>query len=352
MMEGLESLPGLPETNGNTTPRVMDGTEKVKEVRGETVELLDNPLAVDISDALSEREKVKFSVHTKTTLPEYSKNEFCVVRQHEEFIWLHDRYEENEDYAGYIIPPPPPRPDFDASREKLQRLGDGEGSLTSDEFKKMKQELEAEYLAIFKKTVAMHEVFLTRLAQHPVFRRDNNLKVFLEYDSDLSVRSKNKKERMEGLFKTFNKSTDELLLSATQKDVDDTFEKEKNFLLEYHTAIKDAANKADRMAKAHKNVADSCIKVSACLVNLGTIEGPALDSFCSVLADHFEKSRKIEGHLSSDEDLKLVDTLRYYQRDSSAAKDLLYRRLRCLADYEHANKNLDRARAKNKHVHA
>ncbi|KAA0194571.1 hypothetical protein HAZT_HAZT001575, partial [Hyalella azteca] len=156
------------------------------------------------------------------------------------------------------IPPPPPRPDFDASREKLQRLGDGEGSLTSDEFKKMKQELEAEYLAIFKKTVAMHEVFLTRLAQHPVFRRDNNLKVFLEYDSDVCtvckdlMRSKNKKERMEGLFKTFNKSTDELLLSATQKDVDDTFEKEKNFLLEYHTAIKDAANKADRMAKAHK----------------------------------------------------------------------------------------------------
>jgi sorting nexin-5/6/32 len=58
---------------------------------------------------------------------------------------------------------------------------------------------------------------------------------------------------MEGLFKTFNKSTDELLLSATQKDVDDTFEKEKNFLLEYHTAIKDAANKADRMARAHKS---------------------------------------------------------------------------------------------------
>ena len=57
---------------------------------------------------------------------------------------------------------------------------------------------------------------------------------------------------MEGLFKTFNKSTDELLLSATQKDVDEAFEKEKVFLLEYHTAIKDAANKADKMAKAHK----------------------------------------------------------------------------------------------------
>ena len=41
------------------------------------------------------------------------------------------------------IPPPPPRPDFDASREKLQKLGDSEGNLTNEEFKKMKQELEA-----------------------------------------------------------------------------------------------------------------------------------------------------------------------------------------------------------------
>ncbi len=37
-------------------------------------------------------------------------------------------------------------------------------------------------------------------------------------------------------------------------------------------------------------------------------------------------------------------------KDTKAAKDLLYRRLRCLADYEAANKNLERSRAKNKDV--
>ncbi len=26
-----------------------------------------------------------------------------MVRQHEEFVWLHDRYEENEDYAGIVV---------------------------------------------------------------------------------------------------------------------------------------------------------------------------------------------------------------------------------------------------------
>ncbi|MCL4119701.1 UNVERIFIED_CONTAM: hypothetical protein GTU68_058149 [Idotea baltica] len=316
------------------------------------VDLGENALQVDISDALSEREKVKFTVHTKTTLPDYIKQEFSVVRQHEEFIWLHDRFDENEDYAGYIIPPPPPRPDFDASREKLQKLGEGEGNMTNEEFKKMKQELEAEYLAIFKKTVAMHEVFLTRLAQHPIFRKDNNFKVFLEYEQDLSVRSKNKKEKMEGFFRSFNKSTDELLLSATQKDVDEYFEKEKGFLLEYFTAIKDSCMKADKMTSSHKSVADSYIQLSSGLCQLGTIEGPRLEKFVIKLADSFEKIRKVEGRLSSDEDLKLSDTLRYYMRDCTAAKNLLYRRLRCLANYEQANKNLDRARAKNKDVHA
>lgn len=60
----------------------------------------------------------------------------------------------------------------------------------------------------------------------------------------------------------------------------------------------------------------------------------------------------MENRVASDEDLKLSDTLRYYMRDSNAAKNLLYRRRRCLANYETANKNLDKARAKNREVGA
>lgn len=58
---------------------------------------------MDISDALSEKDKVKFTVHTKTSLPDFHKSDNLVVRQHEEFVWLHDRFEENEKYAGYIV---------------------------------------------------------------------------------------------------------------------------------------------------------------------------------------------------------------------------------------------------------
>ncbi|XP_035220054.1 sorting nexin-6-like isoform X2 [Stegodyphus dumicola] len=336
---------------------LQDGTEDSSltadsnKNRSDTIDLSDQSLLVDISDALSERDKVKFTVHTKTTLPTFAKPEFSVVRQHEEFVWLHDSFEENEKYAGFTIPPAPPCPDFDASREKLHKLSEGEGTMTKEEFIKMKQELEMEYLATFKKTVAMHEVFLQRLASHPVFRNDSNLKVFLEYEQDLNVRGKNKKEMFADLLSNLGKTADDLLLSSTQKDVDEFFEHERTFLIEYHSQIKNATYRADKMTQSHKNVADTYIKISSSLVQLATIDGSELEKFFSKVSDTFEKARKVEGRVATDEDLKLSDTLRYYMRDTAAAKNLLYRRLRCLANYEAANRNLEKARAKNKDVH-
>ena len=42
------------------------------------------------------------------------------------------------------------------------------------------------------------------------------------------------------------------------------------------------------------------------------------------VAEYFEKARKLEGRVASDEDLKTSDLLRYYVRDTEAAKNLLY----------------------------
>jgi len=56
------------------------------------------------------------------------------------------------------------------------------------------------------------------------------------------------------------------------------------------------------------------------------------------VSELFEKTRKLEGRMASDFDLKLSDTLRYYTNDTRAALDLLYRRSRALANFEHSNK--------------
>lgn len=213
----------------------------------------------------------------------FSGNELSVTREHEEFAWLHDRYVENDEFAGYIvnsfnfvvqfingkclkIPPCPPKPDFDSSREKLQRLTEGESSMTREEFEKMKQELESEYLAMFKKTVQMHEVFLARLAAHPAFKTDTNFRIFLEYTKDLNVRSKNTKERFGGLVKSISKGADELRLGST-KETDEFFENQKKFLTDYHGKIKEACTRADRMTHVHRSKYNRFDHIDSILVN-------------------------------------------------------------------------------------
>ncbi|KAF6768930.1 hypothetical protein AHF37_10695, partial [Paragonimus kellicotti] len=103
----------------------------------------ESSLIVEISGAVSDKDRVLFTIHTKTTLPEFKHTECTVKRMHEEFVWLHNYLVEHDQYAGYIVPPVPPKPDFDASRAKLQRLGESEGSMPKEDLQKMKTELEA-----------------------------------------------------------------------------------------------------------------------------------------------------------------------------------------------------------------
>ncbi|KAG9334892.1 hypothetical protein JZ751_006372 [Albula glossodonta] len=281
----------------------------------------DASLLIDIPDALCERDKVKFTVHTKTTLGTFQKSDFSVPRQHEDFIWLHDTLVETEDYAGLI---------------KMHKLGEGETTMTKEEYTKMKQELEAEYLAVFKKTVQVHEIFLQRLSSHPVLSTDRNFQIFLEYDQDLSVRRKNAKEMFGGFFKNMVKTADEVIISGIKANA-----------LSHHARLMLIATTNPHVLH---DVADDYIHVSATLNSLSAEDNTPLKKHLEKLADLFEKLRKVEGRVASDQELKLTELLRYYMRDIQAAKDLLYRRARALADYENSNKALDKARLKSKDV--
>jgi sorting nexin-5/6/32 len=173
-------------------------------------------------------------------------------------------------------------------------------------------------------------------------------------------------QRFQGFMASFQKTGDELLLSNTLKDVDDFFDSERSHLIEYHGHLRDATGRADRMTCVHKMLADNYIRLASSLVDLGALDAgtpstagttngdtddrKTLEKFLNKTADAMEKMRRIEGRVATDQDPKLSDALRYHMHDTNAAKDLLFRRLRCLANYENANKNLDRARAKNRDV--
>lgn len=194
--------------------------------------------------------------------------------------------------------------------------------MTNEEFKKMKLELEAyasvfssviiimfsscfffhssEYLATFKKTVAMHEVFLTRLAAHSIFRSDEHLKVFLEFDQDLAAKPRKKLDLFGGFVRSFGKTTDEIYLGATVRDVNDFFENELQFLTEYNSHLKEAAARTERMTKKHKELADSHLKISSNLVQLSTNDRN-MEKFLVKIVEVFEKIR-----VMPDEDLFIL----------------------------------------------
>jgi len=78
------------------------------------------------------------------------------------------------------------------------------------------------------------------------------------YLFQLLVRGKNKKERLVDLFSKYSKSADDIVLSNTQKDIDDYFDRQRVFLLDYHKHIKDCTLKADKMTRSHKSKLNHC----------------------------------------------------------------------------------------------
>lgn len=137
----------------------------------------------------------------------------------------------------------------------------------------------------------MHEVFLSRLAAHPVFRVDQHLKVFLEYEQDLCAKPRKKLDLLGGLVRSLGKTTDEIYLGATVRDVNDFFENEYTYLTELNAHLKEAAIRTERMTKKHKEVADTHIKISSNLVQLSTFHNSDMERFLTRTSEVFEKIR-------------------------------------------------------------
>lgn len=140
-------------------------------------------------------------------------------------------------------------------------------------------------------------------------------------------------------------------------------------MVEYHTHVKDATAKAERVCRLRRSkhlfdglisfqtildVAETYARIASHLEKCGNLEAANGDAnfgrFLSKMTDVLERLKKLEARTGTDEELKEADTLSYFARESQAGKDLLYRRIRCLANYEAANKNLERARGKNRDI--
>lgn len=102
---------------------------------------------------------VTYLITTKTNLPDYGGSDFSVRRRFKDIITLSDRL--TESYRGYFIPP---RPDKSVVESQVMQ----------------KQEF------VEQRRVAL-EKYLQKLASHPLIRKSDELRVFLQVHGKLPL---------------------------------------------------------------------------------------------------------------------------------------------------------------------
>lgn len=318
-----------------------------------TVDLSDaESLKVTIADALNEQDIVKFTIQTKTTLDRFQKQDFQCTRTHEDFLWLHDQYIRSGKYDGLIIPPSPPKPDFSQSHGKLAKLQAGDDQMPQSELKKLKFEIQSEYLAAFQKTVAMHEVFLIRLVHHPIMKEEQSLQIFLEYDKDLATKKKTAMDKISGgLFGAITSMTKGDPLKG-HVDPEEFFGRQKDFIINYQARIQEAVISAQAKVKGRGAIVAQTSRFHTQLTHLGNTQANH-----HVMSEIMRKAGAAVGtygtvskKLTAKEDLKMSDLLRYYQDDSLAARELLVRRVKAYKEMLRTDKELEKAKTKGKNV--
>jgi len=187
-------------------------------------------ILVKIVEAISERLEVKYSIRTTTKSEQFQGSTFTVMRTHGEFEWLFSSLAENPKYWGFIIPGKPEKSDMGEIRARFGQLAEFKEMNSHDEFVREKDEVTAEYLAEFKRTVVRHELFLKRIVEHPALSADGDLQLFLTFPGQLEHPNQSS-GKLINFFKAIYKTDDSSLLSI--KDSDCFFETKKNFVLDY-----------------------------------------------------------------------------------------------------------------------
>ncbi|XP_070037800.1 sorting nexin 2B isoform X3 [Nicotiana tomentosiformis] len=102
---------------------------------------------------------VTYLITTKTNLPDYGGSDFSVRRRFKDVVTLSDRL--SEGYRGYFIPP---RPDKSVVESQVMQ----------------KQEFVEQRRSALEK-------YLQKLASHPVIKKSDELRVFLQVDGNLPL---------------------------------------------------------------------------------------------------------------------------------------------------------------------
>ncbi|KAH9492376.1 hypothetical protein Btru_026385 [Bulinus truncatus] len=288
-----------------------------------------NPLPlyqVEIPEAVKKAENVLFTIHT--TVPGQDKGHI-ILRQFEDFEWLHHNLVTSNNTDGVIIPPLPMKPLSDPkSAEALSRrqLGDSTKVLRGDQ-------LEIDCKAFQK--------YLQLMLCHQIFGRDKNLSSFLT-DEEAPVRARVNKGLMNRLTSAIDSAR-----KANHKDVDEYFTAQRNFANEYSKAIKEASLNYNKMLVAQWRLSSQYRLLATELTSCTADRDESLvklNRILKLLSEGCEDEAACYELKSGQGEITLGLYLDLMARYSESLKDMHFRRTCSLIEYQAAEKAVEKAK--------
>ncbi|XP_077984251.1 sorting nexin-5-like [Glandiceps talaboti] len=283
--------------------------------------------SVQVIGATKDGDVIKYDV--KTTKLDESNQEVTVVRQYEDFQWLEHCLITQHDVIGIILPPLPMKPGVSASgaeAKSKKQLGSSSKTLIGDEFHKDCRSLEK---------------YLQLVLRHELLGKNETLGKFLT-ETEAPTRAKIKKNLLSNLSKAMDEAR-----KGGHRDVDDTFQKERDNCNDKLAALKEASEHFNKMVFIQLRLVGGYSHLSTTL-NLGggILEGDSetannmLVKFSHALEDY---KQGVEVFVVNDENT-LGFSLDLYARYQESEKEMLFRRTCKMIDLENATKTLEKAK--------
>ncbi|XP_074645289.1 sorting nexin-32-like [Tubulanus polymorphus] len=283
---------------------------------------------VCVCDATKDGDVVKYSVTCNRTSGGGQK--YDVIRQYEDFEWLSHCILTHNNTYGIIAPPLPPKPIVEpktAERQSREQLGTTSRLVKADDYMKDCRNLEK---------------YLKLVITHWAFGKDKTLDDFLTCTESLNT-AKVKK----GIFGRLTSSIDQAR-KFSRKDIDDYFQKERDWLATYSQYLHEASRNFNKnvYATLRLSIAYSHLATAMSLgaSSYADENSAFINKLCAKLGEAYEDMKQGLEVDYINEDNTLGFQLDLYARYLDSEKEMQFKRLCLMTEYEDAIKACEKAK--------
>ncbi|KAG8980074.1 Vacuolar protein sorting-associated protein 5 [Tulasnella sp. JGI-2019a] len=257
---------------------------------------------------------IVYTVHTKTTAPNFVKPSFSVLRRYSDFLWLYEALSANN--PGIIVPPVPDKNPLSVSRFESAFV-------------------EGRRFAL--------EKCVTKMANHPVLSKDADLKFFLESDSfalDIKHRRQENSQGT-GILASFGS-----LAAPRFYEVDEWFDNKRAYLDALESQLKGLVKAIDLVSKQRADFAVSVSEFADTVAALSVSDlSKQLTSSLVVLADVERLYKDLQDTQVKDDMVTVMGTADEYSRLISSVRLAFNSRIKLYFASQTADSDFRRVKA-------